>query len=165
MLRPPHARLRRSLSLRTIPLVLIAPLVVIGLVGCSLVPSPDNIVEGLVEEAAAQSGEDVDLDVDTSGDGASLPDGWPGLPVPEGRIVSAIKMGDSYSISIEVTSEDAARAVVDELAASGFDMMGETDYGELKGAMLTSPEWNVVYGWTASDEGIVVSYTVSPVAA
>ncbi|GAA0491988.1 hypothetical protein [Microbacterium aurantiacum] len=157
------ARPRRS---RALSLLVMSPVLLAGLVGCaSLVPTPENIVEGVVEQVAEQSGEDLDVDVDATGDGVTLPADWPGLPVPEGRLFSAIKMGDSFSLSVEVDSEDAARATADELAASGFEVLSETDYGELKGLVLKSAEWSVVYGWTVSDEGITVSYTITPVTS
>lgn len=101
------ARPRRS---RALSLLVMSPVLLAGLVGCaSLVPTPENIVEGVVEQVAEQSGEDLDVDVDATGDGVTLPADWPGLPVPEGRLFSAIKMGDSFSLSVEVDSEDAAR--------------------------------------------------------
>lgn len=145
--------------------VLAAPIVALTLAGCGIGPSPEGIVERIVEEAAAQSGEDLDFDVDTSGEGASLPTGWPDLPVPEGRIVSAMKISDSFNISVEIADEDAARTTISELQAAGFELTGETDFGELKGAVLSSPEWNAVLGWTISEDGIVMSYTLSKVTS
>ncbi|MEV8273323.1 hypothetical protein [Microbacterium sp. NPDC077184] len=151
---------------RALPLLLATPILIFGLAGCaSLVPTPENIVEGVVEQVAEQSGEDLDVDVDVTGDGVSLPTDWPGLPVPEGRLFSAIKMGDSFSLSVEVDSEDTARATADEIIASGFEVLSETDYGELKGLVLKSADWSIVYGWTVSDEGITVSYTITPVTS
>ncbi len=156
--------LQLSRSPRALALVGAIPILAMTIAGCSLVPSPESIVERVVEEAANQTGEDIDLDVGLSGDGASLPEGWPDLPVPEGNVVSAIRVNDSFSISVEVADEDAARATVDELQGLGFEVTSETDFGQLKGVMLTSDEWSIVYGWTVSDDGIVVSYTVSSAA-
>ena len=152
---------------RLLPLALLTPALVAGLVGCSLAPTPENIVEGIVEQAAEQSGEDVDVDVDVdaTGDGVSVPAGWPGLPLPEGRLFSATTVGETIGLSYEVESDDAARAVVDELIASGFENIAETDYAELKGAVLQSTEWSVIYGWSISDEGIIVSYSVTPMGS
>ena len=85
-----------------------------------------------MEQAAEQSGEDVDVDVDVdaTGDGVSVPAGWPGLPLPEGRLFSATTVGETIGLSYEVESDDAARAVVDELIASGFENIAETDYAD-----------------------------------
>lgn len=154
----------RPRRVRMLSLLLMAPVVVTGLVGCaSLVPTPENIVEGVVEQVAEQSGQDLDVDVDATGDGVALPADWPGLPVPDGRLFSAIKAAGTFNLTYEVGSEEAARAVVDELTASGFETMSETDFGEMKGVMMESAEWRILYGWTLDDGNVTVTYSAAPI--
>jgi hypothetical protein len=144
--------------------VLAAPLLLAPLLsGCF--PNPidklteaggEKFVEELVE---GQGGDDVQIDV---GDEVSLPADWPGLPTPDGRLISAMSSDETIVLSYELADAAAASALVDELLAAGFTETASADYGELVTVVLESAEWMASAGWTIQDDGVLLSYSVAP---
>ncbi len=142
--------------MRRIAAVTVSTLLVLGLTSCFGNPIK-NIVEEVVEERTG-------IEVSTGeGDRAvSLPDGWPGLPLPEGTITSALKADTTFALTMAVDSEDEIERVVAELLAQGFEETARVDYGGLKSVVLTSPEWSVSLGWLPDDSGaFVLNYGVA----
>jgi hypothetical protein len=122
--------------------ILAASALTLSLAGCFGNPV-ESIVEGVIEN---QTG--IDVDAGTQGTPASLPDGWPGLPVPPGTITSSIAADSTFAIDILVDSTDAIEATIAELMAQGYSETTRTDLGELQSVILTSPEWTVALTWS-----------------
>lgn len=134
--------------------------VALGLTGCFGNPIK-NIVEEVVEDRTG-----IEVSTGENGRSAALPDDWPGLPVPEGRIVSAMTIEGTHSLTIEVSREDLIESTIAELLAGGFTEAAKADYGQMVTLVLSSPEWNVSLGWLREDgeDARVLTYTASPVS-
>jgi hypothetical protein len=73
-------------------------------------------VDQVAEDAAQNAAEDIfggDVDLNLDGEGASMPDDWPGeIPVIPGTIESSMRLGsgDSLSWSVTITVDNEAEA-------------------------------------------------------
>ena len=96
-------------------------------------------------------------EVDVSGDGSSvsLPDSWPGeLPVPDGNILFSLSAGGTYTATVVVANEAAAKAGYEQFVADGYEVTAELSLGEGSYAYsLVSDAWAVQYTWGIDEEG------------
>jgi hypothetical protein len=153
----------RTSTARTVAPLALAAALAVTLTGCF-----GNPLEGLAESAIENIIEDqtgVDIDVDGSGNGVSLPDAWPSdVPVPEGAILSAIAIDETFQIAILVADDAAAQAGLDALLASGFESESTADYGTLKINSVGDADRFISYSWTLDEDSseVYVSMSVSP---
>jgi len=140
--------------------VLAVAALTMSLTGCFGNPL-EAVVEGVIEN---QTGVDVDVDGSGTGQSVSLPEDWPGLPVPAGTITSAISADGTFVLSMLADSPEAAEAVADELLASGYTEVSRADLGGLQSVVLSSPEWTVSLAWQTDPDTqeTIVNYGVSP---
>lgn len=149
---------------RRTPLALLAAvgLAALTLTGCSgIVPNvqqlTQNAIEGIAENA---TGVDVGID---AGSGVALPPEWPGLPTPDGQLVSTIAADGVISLSYLVADDAAALALKTALVAEGFEVTVES-LGDLNAVVLTNPEWTISLSWVAdgSGQGMFLNYGITP---
>jgi hypothetical protein len=140
--------------------VLAAAALTLSLTGCFANPL-ESVVEGVIED---QTGVDVDVDGSGGASSVSLPEGWPGLPVPDGTITSAIASDGTFVLTILSESPDSVEAVAEELLASGYTEISRADLGGLITLALSSPEWTVTLGWgiDPDTQETSITYGVSP---
>lgn len=137
---------------RPIALVASAALLSAALVGCT------NPLEQLVQQGSERLVEDaieretgVEFDVD-SGDGASVPSDFPGeLPLPEGRLSSAIKTEMLWMLMYEISDIAAAERLGDWYAENGFAEVSVGDLGQLRTWIYESDTYLVNIGTLSSD--------------
>lgn len=150
-----RARHRAPLTIAAITLL------AVGATGCFQNPieaaiqgAVNDTVENVVEDATG-----ADIDVDLDGSGATIPDGFPSeLPLPEGNLVSALAVDDTYVLSYEST-EDAAAAIVAEYKAAGWNVVSEADYGDLKIFAFDNGEWQAGISTAIDGETVMVQFT------
>mgnify|MGYP003116831376 CR=1 FL=1 len=137
--------------------VAIAAGLTVSLSGCFANPLEsftDNLIEGTVENAIEGA---TGAEVDVSGDGSSvsLPDSWPGeLPVPDGNILFSLSAGGTYTATVVVANEAAAKAGYEQFVADGYEVTAELSLGEGSYAYsLVSDAWAVQYTWGIDEEG------------
>jgi hypothetical protein len=143
---------------------LAASLLALSLTGCFQNPieaAVEKTIEREIEKSLEESGVDVDLGLD--GQGVSLPSGWPSsISVPEGKIIVASKVDDTFTIALEVASEAVAIAGVEKLISQGFDVMYEQSFEGLKSWGLQNQEHSVTYQVMSDGEFHSVSMFVGP---
>lgn len=143
---------------------LAASLLALSLTGCFQNPieaAVEKTIEREIEKSLEESGVDVDLGLD--GQGVSLPSGWPSsISVPEGKIIVASKVDDTFTIALEVASEAVAIAGVEKLISQGFDVMYEQSFEGLKSWGLQNQEYSVTYQVMSDGEFHSVSMFVGP---
>jgi hypothetical protein len=144
-------------ALRPVSLI-IGSVLVFSLSGCFANPV-QGLIEGVIEE---QTG--IDVNTGSGGSSAELPAGWPGLPVPDGQIISAISSDGTYLVSSIVTSEASIESVVTELKGSGYEETSRTDLGEIQAVVLSGSEWAITLGWFPGDDPgtFIVTYGIAP---
>jgi hypothetical protein len=137
--------------------VLGAAALTLSLTGCFGNPV-ENLVEGVIEN---QTG--VDVDTSAGGGSAQVPDGWPGLPIPEGQIVSSLAIDTTYTLTIKVASDEVAGSVADQIEGLGYEVLAEGDMGELKTTVLQGPEWTVSLSWYTDPDSndVLLNYGVA----
>jgi hypothetical protein len=134
----------------------------LGLTGCfgnPLESLAQNGIEQAVEQATGS-----DVSIDTDGTGASLPDSFPdSVPMIDGRIVSSMSAGDTWSVTVSVDSADAAKDGYDDLLAAGFTETSALDLGDDNVLNTTeNDEYVVSYSWLSDgDNGWTVTYGVA----
>jgi hypothetical protein len=117
-----------------------------------------NGVEQVIENAA---GEDVDINFDTDGSGASLPDSFPNdIPRPDGNLTMAVATGDGWSLAYAPADYSTVEALVADYG-SGWEMQSETDYGEMKIWAFTNDSYFVSVSAIDDGEG----WTIGVIAA
>ena len=151
------------MNTRTASLLVVAVVAGSVLSGCGFVQNRvedavGNAVEEGVERAIEQGGGgDVDLDFD--GDGASLPNNFPGdVPQPNGRIIASIGSDTGSVVSFE-TDEAGVQAFLAEF--SGWNVDSEGDYGDSQGYNFSNDRYTVALMITPSDTGRQVTYSIS----
>lgn len=127
-----------------------------SLTGCFGNPV-ESIVEGVIKE---QTG--IDVNTSTDGTSASLPADWPGLPVPEGQITSALSVSGTFVITVLVDDEAAIESVISQLLGQGYTEESRADLGGLKSVLLRGSEWTTTVGWLPDEETgkFIVNYGV-----
>ncbi|MGZ0712430.1 hypothetical protein ACWPKO_29240 (plasmid) [Coraliomargarita sp. W4R53] len=128
----------------------------------------DQLVQGGIQEGIEQvveeaTGGDVDIDVDGGGN-ASLPDSFPSdVPVPSGSLISSFAMAGTYQLTYSGGSSDGAKNFVDSLVADGYEIVTESDMGEMQIWILNNDQWTLsVSTLEAEGEEPYLAYTVSP---
>jgi len=119
-------------------------------------------VENIIEE---QTGVDVDVDTGEGGSGASLPASWPTeIPVVDGRIMAALSVDGTFSLTVEVADSAVAQSGQQALLDAGFTTLSESDFGEGLRAWVMEKQLEWVVGYTVSknDDGTIVQYSVTP---
>lgn len=143
--------------MRSLAVIATAGVLALSLSGCFGNPV-ENLVEGVIED---QTG--IDVDVNSDGSGASLPEGWPAeVPTPAGTILSSFTADDVYSATISVADEAAALAGLEAVKAAGFTVDAENDLGELKSAVLNNGTLGVTYAILNDSGAITVTIGVAP---
>ncbi|MBA8816251.1 hypothetical protein FHX48_001324 [Microbacterium halimionae] len=126
----------------------------------------DQLVQGGAEILVAQavggaSGADVDIDVNGGSD-IGPPDGWPGLPMPEGEVISAMRIDDSYSATILTADERTVEDTIADLNALGYAEVTTADLGGFKTVSVADDDLTILLSWFQDEEngGYSVSYSV-----
>ncbi|MGV8885635.1 MAG: hypothetical protein ACOH1T_08635 [Microbacteriaceae bacterium] len=134
--------------MRTIPAVSVAAsaLLVLSLSGCFANPL-EGIVEGVIEK---QTG--IDVGTGSGGSSASLPDGWPGLPVPDGEIQSSIAADGTYVVTMLIDEEASIEAIVAQLEGSGYTTEADSNFGGLRGVVMSNDEMSVTLSWLPDED-------------
>lgn len=144
--------------MRYLPRAIVVAALALTLTGCAGNPV-QGIIEGVVED---QTG--IDVSTGSGGQSASLPSGWPDLPLPSGTITSSLAAGTTFAVTFEVDAESEVDRLIDELMGSGYSESSSVDFGELKGAVFESSEYTVSLTWTPNTENgkLILNYGVSP---
>lgn len=144
-------------------------MVVFGVSGCAnpLQKAQDAAGSKLAEQLVEKTtGGAVDLDLGgVTGAGASIPDAWPGLPLPKGNVFYSANIAGTITLSVG-TSEKEALAVIEQLKKMGYETISESSAGEFQMWALKNDEWGVLYSVVPDDEtggDVLVSYSVMPV--
>jgi hypothetical protein len=146
---------------RPLAVTVIAATAAFGLTGCfgnPLESLAQNGIEQAVEQATGS-----DVNIDTDGTGASMPSNFPdSIPVVDGRIISSMSAGDTWSVTIAVDSVESAKAGYADLLGAGFTEVSAVDLGEGNVLNATeSDEYAVSYSWLSDGEGgVSVTYGV-----
>lgn len=143
--------------MRYLPRAIVVAAVALTLTGCAVNPI-QGVVEGVIEN---QTG--IDVSTSSGGQSATLPAGWPDLPVPGGTIISSIASDTTFALTFEVDDESAVDGLIGELTGRGYTQASSIDFGELKGAVLESSEYTVSLTWTpnTANDKLVLSYGVA----
>jgi len=117
-----------------------------------------SAIENLVEQ---QTGGKVDINSDGDGgitieteDGSSIdfgtsskvPDSWPGLPLPNGNLVSSYATGSEFALTYQSSEADIEKLIA-SLQGQGFEETSSMDMGELKSRTLENAKHQVTLGW------------------
>lgn len=126
----------------------------------------ESALEKLIEQ---ESGANVDLNIDgeggfsvqgedgenfTSGSDAEVPDNWPGLPLPEGKLIMVATKDDVISLSY-TTTEAALSKLLSDLERAGFSIDESSEMTGMKIYVLTDAENRSVSVSGLSDGGQV----------
>lgn len=123
--------------------------------GCApSLPGIPTSVDDIVEQVTGGS-----VDV---GSNVAVPAGWPNLPLPQGELVAAVAIEQTYSLTYTVSGVAAADALLAQLSGAGFTSEAEADYGELKSYVLTDGVLSVTLSILRSDEGVTLTYSSTP---
>ena len=119
----------------------------------------DNGVEKVIENAA---GEDVDLDINVSGDGAKLPDSFPdAIPRPDGKLILASAQQDGWQLAYEPQSASVVESLIAEYGS--WTTQAESDYGELKSWQFVNDDYLVIISAIQDDDQWTISLLVAAV--
>lgn len=146
-----------------------------------------NPIEQLVQQGTSgalekliEQGSGGQVDIDTDGDGgisiqtedggsidfgasATVPDAWPGLPLPEGQLLTAYTSGNEFALTYQTTEAEVDKLIA-ALKSQGFEEESVTDLGELKNMMLKSADFSLIVGWMKDNNGeFTLQYMVFPV--
>lgn len=157
---------RRSLALTT---AAVAAAAMLSLSACAnpIEALTESAVEGLVEQGTGGK-----VDIDTGGDGSmtietdeggkveiggssSVPDTWPGLPLPNGKLAASVTTDEGILLSYETTEAEAEK-LVQALEQQGFTTEQTMDLGEMKGAMMRKGDDGASVNWIMEDDGQVM---------
>lgn len=139
--------------------VVLAALALTGtlLAGCGLIPGPQDLVEDTIENTIEQA---TGTDVSTG----QLPSDWPGLPTPDGQLLSSLAADGTYVLSYLLEDDAPIGALRDTLVGQGFEVTAEST-GEFNALVLVDPEWTVSLGWYVTDGQVALNYGVTPTPA
>src|SRR5690606_13398888 len=96
------------------------------------------------------------------GSNVSVPSGWPNLPLPQGELVSAISVDQTFSLTYRIPSAAAADALLAELAGAGFSTESDADYGDFRTHVLTDGVLSVTVGVMSNDDEVSMIYSSTP---
>ena len=154
----------RTMRARILASGLLVAASVIALSGCTN-PIDQLVQEGteqVIERVAEEStGGQVDID---AGSGASLPDGWPDIPTPDGDVLLSATSADGMTATFQTSQSEADRVVADLLTA-GYTEEANMEAEGIRIVSLVNAEWRV--GLTISPDSaepdlITVIYVVAP---
>ncbi len=119
-----------------------------------------NAVENGVEKVVENAGGDgSDIDLDLNGDGANLPDGFPGdIPRPDAKLTAAVTQEDGWFLAFAPVDFSEVEALVAEYG-SGWETQSETDYGEWKTWAFTNDAYFASVSAIDDGEGWAISLT------
>jgi hypothetical protein len=141
------------------------PVITLALSGCFQNPiesAVERATEQAVEKALEQEGIDADIDYGVGSD-VSVPEGWPAsVPIPEGKIYSAMTLDDMRTITMEVASEAAGLAGLEAIKAQGFDVIFEQAAEGLRTVALDGNGLSVIYGMVTDQDTTTVTISVGP---
>ncbi len=127
------------------------------LAGCGVIPSPQDVVENTIEETIEDA---TGTDVSTG----RLPSDWPGLPTPDGQLLSSLAADGTYVLSYLLDDDTPITGLRDTLVGQGFEVTAETT-GEINALVLVGPDWTVSLGWYVTDGKTALNYGVTPTPA
>lgn len=147
-------------------------LAAITLTGCGADPVEDavqgaaeNAVEKAVENGATDgSGGDVDLDI---GDDVAVPDSFPSeLPLPDGKLLSAVTIDEGTQLNYEIDDPAVAEDLAAQLASNAeFEEQLNSNVGGIHTWTYTSDKYSVTIGLIPDDPTSQMSYLVVTNAA
>lgn len=99
------------------------------------------------------------------GSSASVPDDWPGLPLPHGELVSAITQEGTFALTYRATVSEA-ESLLAALISAGYSEKSSNDMGAMKMHMLEGTDWDVNLTWIIDEntDEANVQYMLHPVA-
>lgn len=136
----------------------------IALTGCAnpidqlVQAGTEQVIERVAEES---TGGQVDIN---TGSGASLPDGWPDIPTPDGDILMSAAANEGMTATFQTSQSEADRVVAD-LRAAGYTEEANMETEDIRIVSFVNDEWRV--GLTISPDSadpdlITVMYVVAP---
>ena len=127
-----------------------------------------HAIERIIEDAAAQEGQDLDLDLDAGG---KLPEGFPDdVPVIDGRIDQSTRIslgeGTSWMVEFEVDDPDAGFDEAEQLLLdAGFESTAEIDTDGAKMRYFAKGDLQVYLAFNPGDHTPSVMYNVTQAAS
>jgi hypothetical protein len=120
----------------------------------------ESALESLIEQGAGDGSIDLDGDGMTIttdeggtiefGGTASLPSDWPGLPLPEGAILTSYDAPDGFALTI-ATNRGEVDKLIASLESSGFEVTDSLEIAELKTYLLSDATHRLTLGWIPED--------------
>lgn len=146
------------MSMRSLVLVATSGVLALGLSGCFGNPV-ENLVEGVIEN---QTG--VDVEVGGTGGGAAVPENWPGLPIPDGDLISSLAVDGTFVLTMMVETEDEIERVIAELITQGYAETARADTSGFKTVVVASDELTASFSWYPDEESgnFGLNYGVTP---
>jgi len=135
--------------------------------GCFANPL-EQLTEGLVEGGIEQIVEDqtgVNIDVDGTGTGASLPDNWPAdVPTVDGNVLFSASSDGLFTAAITVSDAAAAQEAFTALIDAGFTETSFFDLGDGNSSKaFENATYNVGVITGVNEDGTAtVQYTIIP---
>jgi len=124
----------------------------------------ENLVEGGIEQIVEdQTG--VNIDVDSTGTGASLPDNWPAdVPTVDGNVQFSVATEGIFSATIEATSFADAEGAYTAMLDAGYTQVAEFQVvDDASSRTFENGTWNVNILVAANADGTgQVQYTIIP---
>lgn len=134
------------------------------LAGCGNVveDAVNNAVEQGVEQAIeGGSGEDIDIDAGLDGS-ASAPESFPdGFPLPPGNPTSAFAAGNVWSLTYSIDSESAYMDLNSWYESNGYELVAESDLGELKSWIWQTDEYSATVGILDDSGALTLNYSLT----
>lgn len=148
---------------RIASLLVVSAVATATLAGCGVIQDRvDDAVGNAVEEGverAIEGGSGGDVDLNFDGDGASLPNNFPGdVPQPNGTIQASIGAGDGFVVSFQ-TSESGAADFLGEFSSWTED--GQVDLGDAKAYTYSNDRYTVGIMVSPNGDQTSVNYTVT----
>ena len=151
------------MRMRTPITVIAAATIAFALSGCFANPV-ESLIESTVEEAV-EGATGVEVDVDADGSGVSVPADFPSdLPMPDGKLISALAIDGTFILAFEITDENAGATLAQQFKDMGWTEEAAADMGELKTWAYFDGDARVVSIGQIDGEGVAtqLQYTVSP---
>lgn len=165
----------------------VSAVALVTLMGCSIDPLGDALEKGaqkVAEEAAEKAiesaaGGDVNIDTDSGkisvegengeefemsvGEEVELPSSFPSdIPLPEGTLRTAVSIQGTFNLQYTVSNEDVAKSLVDTVKGSGFEVVSESDLGQIWRTSMTGDAYKVIVGFIADDAEPMLTYNILP---
>ena len=162
-------------------IIVLIVMLVLGMMACGK-SAQENLVEQIMEQAAAESGEDVDIDIDSDGDGGSMTisngdeemviesdsDGvaWPtdklpsSVPKMDGvKVVAVQALSGMVTVYFEECDASEAQVYVTAIKTNGWEIITEINMeGAQQIQAQIGEEW-LQFTWAEEDGAGWVSYS------